>query len=184
MLLSSVSLRPQRGRPSKKAKEEDTKEQDSKEAETTDEQQQDAAKDSTNDSSEQKDTTQQHDTSAQSADDAKTDDANAATKDTAAEGGQEEYKAEEMEKGRLYFFYRPKVDAKEVKGTGDVQKFYILISPDGAEGTPAKEHEIEGKRHEEREAGKQGAEGGKQHRLLVVSSKTLPPPGQRVRNPW
>ena len=89
-----------------------------------------------------------------------------------------------MEKGRLYFFYRPKVDAKEVKSPDDVQKFYILMSPEEAQGRPAKEEEAEAKRREEREGGTEATEGGKKHRLLVVSSKTLPGLNHRARNPW
>ena len=100
-----------------------------------------------------------------------------------AAGEKHATKAELMEKGSLYFFYRPKVDAKEVKGAGDASKFYILMSPEGAMGEPAKEDEAEAKRGEEREA-TEATEGGKQHRLLVVSSKTLPGLHQRARNPW
>jgi len=34
-----------------------------------------------------------------------------------------------LEKGHIYFFYRPKVDHSEVHNIDDVQKLYILLSP-------------------------------------------------------
>ena len=71
-----------------------------------------------------------------------------------------------LEKGLLYFFYRPKVDAKEVRSVDDVQKFYLLMSPEGAEGKPAREEELEGKRGEERKALEH--QGKPLHRLLVL----------------
>lgn len=183
----------QRGRPTKKQKEEEKEsekeQQASTEKATTEEQQQ--TTDTTNTDKKQDDT-QQNEPTKQSTDEVKTDTAAETKTDPKAKGGkgvaagkeQEEHAAELLEKGHLYFFYRPKVDAKEVKSPDDVQKFYILMSPEGAEGRPKKEEEVEGKRGEEKEAGEEGSEGGKKHRLLVVSSKMLPPPGQRRRNPW
>lgn len=87
-----------------------------------------------------------------------------------------------MERGHLFFFYRPKVDAQEVKGPNDIQKFYILMSPDGAVGRPAKEHEIEGKRGEERAP--LDHKGKPLHRLLVVPGKCLPDPNSRRARIW
>jgi hypothetical protein len=88
-----------------------------------------------------------------------------------------------LEKGHLFFFYRPKVDAQSVSGPDDIQKFYILISPDGAVGRPAKEEEVEGRRGEERQP-HAGHEGKAPHRLIVISSKTLPGPNARSQRPW
>ena len=81
-------------------------------------------------------------------------------------------KTEVLEKGHLYFFYRPKVDAHEVKSPDDVQKFYLLMSPDGAEGRPAREEELEGKRGEERTPLEH--QGKALHRLLVLPVSATP----------
>ncbi|MBE0534593.1 MAG: hypothetical protein IH624_02910 [Phycisphaerae bacterium] len=34
-------------------------------------------------------------------------------------------KAETLERGDIYFFYRPKVNEQEPQGLGDVQRFYM-----------------------------------------------------------
>ena len=164
----------QRGRPSKKQKDEE-KQQEAKEKDTDEQQPTDAANNGDHKAAQPTDESK--------ADNAEKTEAADAEEKATGQGEGVEYRAEPLEKGRLYFFYRPKVDAKEVRGTGDVQKFYILMSPEGTSGKPAKEEEVEGKRGEEREALKEGSEGGKKHRLLVVSSKMLPSHG-RVRNPW
>lgn len=36
-----------------------------------------------------------------------------------------------LERGDIYFFIRPDVETKDVKGMGDVQRFYMILSPDG-----------------------------------------------------
>lgn len=51
-----------------------------------------------------------------------------------------------LERGNVYFFYRPKVDETEVEGEQDVQRFFMVLSP----------------------AGKQS------YRLLVLGRKQLP----------
>lgn len=35
-----------------------------------------------------------------------------------------------IEQGDIFFFYRPKVDTEEVKGIKDVQRFYMVVSPE------------------------------------------------------
>jgi predicted RNA-binding protein with PUA-like domain len=35
-----------------------------------------------------------------------------------------------IEQGDIFFFYRPKVGAEEVEGIKDVQRFYMVTSPD------------------------------------------------------
>lgn len=40
---------------------------------------------------------------------------------------------EVIEKGALYFFYRPKVDVPKVRGINDVQRFYFVMAPDDRE---------------------------------------------------
>jgi hypothetical protein len=39
-------------------------------------------------------------------------------------------KPEILEQGDIFFFYRPEVDTEEVKGIKDVQRFYMIISPE------------------------------------------------------
>jgi len=38
-----------------------------------------------------------------------------------------------LEQGDIYFFYRPKKDAQEVKGVEDVRRFFMVIAPEGTE---------------------------------------------------
>ncbi|MFO8044564.1 MAG: DUF2795 domain-containing protein [Halomonas sp.] len=38
-----------------------------------------------------------------------------------------------VEKGDIFFFYRPKVDAKKVKNLDDVQRLYMILVPDDAD---------------------------------------------------
>jgi hypothetical protein len=39
-------------------------------------------------------------------------------------------KSEIIEQGDLFFFYRPKVGTKEVEDVEDVQRFYMVTSPE------------------------------------------------------
>src|SRR5919107_2962523 len=39
-------------------------------------------------------------------------------------------KSKIIEQGDIFFFYRPKVDTEEVKGIKDVQRFYMVVSPE------------------------------------------------------
>jgi Protein of unknown function (DUF2795) len=41
-----------------------------------------------------------------------------------------EDRSEVIEQGDIFFFYRPKVDTEEVKGIKDVQRFYMVVSPE------------------------------------------------------
>lgn len=36
-----------------------------------------------------------------------------------------------LERGNIYFFYQPKVEREKAKGLGDVQRFYLVLSPHG-----------------------------------------------------
>jgi len=38
-----------------------------------------------------------------------------------------------VEHGDIFFFYRPKIDAEEVKGIENVQRFYLVTFPEGSE---------------------------------------------------
>ena len=42
----------------------------------------------------------------------------------------EDKNSEVIEHGDLFFFYRPKIDAKEVKDVEDVQRFYMVTAPE------------------------------------------------------
>jgi hypothetical protein len=39
-----------------------------------------------------------------------------------------------IEHGDIFFFYRPKVDTKEVEDIADVQRFYMVTSPEDSYG--------------------------------------------------
>ena len=43
-----------------------------------------------------------------------------------------------IEHGDIFFFYRPKVGTEEVEGIGDVQRFYMITSPEHGEGRGGK----------------------------------------------
>jgi hypothetical protein len=79
--------------------------------------------------------------------------------------GEEAGEAEILEKGLIYFFYRPKVGVEEAHGPEDVQRMYILMWP----GAPAIRKDEEEMKHTE---GKTGV--GEPERLIVVAKKKLP----------
>ena len=39
-------------------------------------------------------------------------------------------RVETLEKGDIYFFYRPKVETEEVHGRAEVQRFYMVLAPE------------------------------------------------------
>lgn len=41
--------------------------------------------------------------------------------------------ADHVEKGDIYFFYRPKVNAEKVNGLDDIQRLHVVLVPDGAQ---------------------------------------------------
>ncbi|KAG0216274.1 hypothetical protein BGX28_004640 [Mortierella sp. GBA30] len=83
-----------------------------------------------------------------------------------------------IEKGQVYFFYRPKMDVDKPSGPEDVQKLYMLLSPDNAIGRPAAEDMV-GKADS---SSKPSHEGKANHRLLIVPQKTLPVPGKGTKS--
>lgn len=42
-------------------------------------------------------------------------------------------RTEILEQGNIYFFYRPKKDAEEVKGIEDVRRFFMVTAPEEQE---------------------------------------------------
>jgi hypothetical protein len=58
-----------------------------------------------------------------------------------------------LERGDVFFFYRPRVGVERVDGLEDVQRFFFVLAPDGSE----------------------------RHRRLIVGRKRLPDPGAHER---
>ncbi|WP_438040844.1 DUF2795 domain-containing protein [Sorangium sp. So ce128] len=61
-----------------------------------------------------------------------------------------------LEQGDIFFFYRPRVGAEEVRGRGDVQRFYMVLAPERPRRV---------------------------YRLFVVGSKRLPEMERGARHP-
>jgi len=70
-----------------------------------------------------------------------------------------------IEKGLIYFFYKPKVELKEVHGPEDVQRLYVLLWP----AAPSIQEDEKKMKHPE---GKMGT--GEPERLIVLGKKKLP----------
>ncbi|KAF9279213.1 hypothetical protein BGZ74_002906 [Mortierella antarctica] len=83
-----------------------------------------------------------------------------------------------LEKGQAYFFYRPKIDVDQPSGPEDVQKLYLLLSPDEAIGqlkitkTPRANN-----------ISKSSESDKAHHRLIIVPTKSLPKKGQKYNQP-
>jgi hypothetical protein len=67
--------------------------------------------------------------------------------------GSRETEADVLERGDIFFLYRPRVDQNEPSGLEDVQRFYVVMRPEGAA----------------------------KFRLLVVGRKRLPDAGEHER---
>ncbi|KAF9940779.1 hypothetical protein BGZ67_006796 [Mortierella alpina] len=83
-----------------------------------------------------------------------------------------------LEKGHVFFFYRPKIDVHKPQGPNDVQKLYMLLCPDDAAGRPAAEDKI----GELDSSSKPSHSGKPQHRLLILPRKLLPVPGNGAKS--
>ncbi|KAK5797174.1 hypothetical protein F5H01DRAFT_358763 [Linnemannia elongata] len=94
-----------------------------------------------------------------------------------------------VEKGHVYFFYRPKIDVDQPSGPDDVQKLYMLLSPDDAVGrvSTSADSKHDGSTSSAKESKddvgsgdggkmvkKEDESGGALHRLLIVPRKALP----------
>jgi hypothetical protein len=79
--------------------------------------------------------------------------------------GEAEEEPEILEKGLIYFFYKPKVELKEAHGPEDVQRLYLLLWP----GAPSVQADEKKMTHHE---GKMGS--GEPERLIVLGKKQLP----------
>jgi hypothetical protein len=65
-------------------------------------------------------------------------------------------KPEILEQGDIYFFYRPKKNAEEVKGIEDVRRFFMVTAPEKSENT------------------KENSDKNHFYRLFVIGKKSLP----------
>src|SRR5512133_3647148 len=63
---------------------------------------------------------------------------------------------EVLEQGDIYFFYRLKKDAREVKGIEDVRRFFMVNAPEKSENT------------------KENGDKHQFYRLFVIGKKSLP----------
>lgn len=106
---------------------------------------------------------------------------------TAADAGSAEQSGRSpvLERGTVYFFYRPKVGVEHPKSADDVQRFYMLLSPEGVGETiisrPGTEEKVGDEKGGEEITRKHSqVQGeGKKHRLIIIASKMLPDPGTR-----
>jgi hypothetical protein len=73
--------------------------------------------------------------------------------------------AEILEQGDIYFFYRPKKDAQEVKGIDDIRSFFMVTAP---------EKRRAGREGEAKEDFSTDSSKSQLYRLLVIGKKSLP----------
>jgi hypothetical protein len=84
-----------------------------------------------------------------------------------------------IEKGHAFFFYRPKIDIiDKPTGADDVQKLYMLLSPDDAARRPATEDMV----GQQDPSSKLSHDNKPNHRLLVIPQKSLPSPGKGTKS--
>ncbi|RDX51857.1 hypothetical protein OH76DRAFT_1470623 [Lentinus brumalis] len=98
------------------------------------------------------------------------------------------YQAGTIERGHIYFFYRPKVELEEAHSLDDVQKFYMLLVPRppqfaSSSGTSANQADEEDQEMKLIEAGADAVPAAeptgsskKHFRLLILGKKALPDP--------
>ncbi|RPD65147.1 hypothetical protein L227DRAFT_591317 [Lentinus tigrinus ALCF2SS1-6] len=99
------------------------------------------------------------------------------------------YQAGTIERGHIYFFYRPKVELEEAHSLDDVQRFYMLLiprPPQFASGSDISTSQENGDEDQEMNLIEPGADAvpeaepkgatKKRFRLLVLGKKALPDP--------
>jgi hypothetical protein len=69
-------------------------------------------------------------------------------------GSSDNHEPEILEQGDIYFFYRPKKDAQEVKGIEDVRRFFMVTAPEKSENKTTDKNQF--------------------YRLFVIGKKSLP----------
>ncbi|KAJ4964176.1 hypothetical protein NE237_024115 [Protea cynaroides] len=99
----------------------------------------------------------------------------------------EEPKVDILEKGKIFFFYRPKVDKEEVHSADDVQRLYIVLRPEsGKRAVEEKQSPDSGKEESKNEAG-EGASGssrkssGKEGSINEAGEVQMVPVGRAVK---
>ncbi|KAI0937211.1 hypothetical protein AcW1_001252 [Taiwanofungus camphoratus] len=101
------------------------------------------------------------------------------------------YQSGTIERGHIYFFYRPRVELEEAQSIEDVQRFHILLIPrppefSAASGQQNSPNDADGEKENEMSLLSHGADAvpaaeptdqnKKRFRLLVVGKKSLPDP--------
>ncbi|KAI0699351.1 hypothetical protein C8T65DRAFT_729035 [Cerioporus squamosus] len=99
------------------------------------------------------------------------------------------YQTGTIERGHIYFFYRPKVELEEAHSLDDVQKFYMLLiprPPQFASGSDPSANQAGGDEDQEMNLIEAGADAvpaaepkgssKKRFRLLILGKKALPDP--------
>ncbi|KAF9401479.1 hypothetical protein BGZ94_005199 [Podila epigama] len=84
-----------------------------------------------------------------------------------------------LEKGQAYFFYRQKIDVDQASGPEDVQKLYLLLSPDEATGRLKAEDKSDNDKNTKASSGESKAK----HRLIIIPRKELPVKGRKYNQP-
>lgn len=101
-----------------------------------------------------------------------------------------------VERGEIFFFYRPKVETEEAHSPDDVQRLYIVLRPESGEKNSVQEKQ-------DSDSGKEGDKvgthdhGGGGHgtekvnveeqrlfRLIVMGKKSLPNPSEKRGRPY
>ncbi|KAM5532241.1 hypothetical protein V8D89_014080 [Ganoderma adspersum] len=107
------------------------------------------------------------------------------------------YETGTIERGHIYFFYRPKVELEEAHSVDDVQRFYMLLVPrppqfaTGGPGMATKGDDGDDEEQQEMSLIQEGADAvpaeeptgktKKKFRLIVVGKKGLPDPEAKGR---
>ncbi|KAF9998093.1 hypothetical protein BGZ80_001141 [Entomortierella chlamydospora] len=89
-----------------------------------------------------------------------------------------EIKQRVIEKGNAFFFYRPKLGVDKPSSAQDVQRLFMLLTPDDATG-----HSAANNKDKHRSSrSKSDHPGQPLCRLLIIPQKTLPSPGKGPRS--
>ncbi|CAN1306161.1 hypothetical protein LINPERPRIM_LOCUS26728 [Linum perenne] len=102
-----------------------------------------------------------------------------------------------LERGEIYFFYRPKVNREEAHSPDDVQRLYIVLRPESGDRPVENKQEPdsgkEGSKSDKKsDTGKEGGHGAqkvniekeKLMRFIVMGRKSLPDPSKKGRPFW
>ena len=79
------------------------------------------------------------------------------------DNGKNDRESQIIEHGDIFFFYRPKVGTEEVENIEDVQRFYMVISPEDGNGSNSRSSKEKTKKNNE-----------SIYRLFLIGQKQLP----------